>query len=33
MKEIGVDYGQGFLLHRPEPIELLLSKLPARQAG
>ena len=25
MKEIGVDYGQGFLLHRPEAIEALLS--------
>ncbi|MEP7296068.1 MAG: EAL domain-containing protein [Burkholderiales bacterium] len=24
MKEVGVDYVQGFLLHRPEPIELVL---------
>ncbi|MDB5817425.1 MAG: bifunctional diguanylate cyclase/phosphodiesterase [Rhizobacter sp.] len=24
MKELGVDYAQGFLLHRPEPIEALL---------
>jgi diguanylate cyclase (GGDEF)-like protein/PAS domain S-box-containing protein len=24
MKEIGVDYAQGFFLHRPEPIELVL---------
>jgi diguanylate cyclase (GGDEF)-like protein/PAS domain S-box-containing protein len=25
MKEIGVDYGQGFLLHKPEAIEALLN--------
>jgi diguanylate cyclase (GGDEF)-like protein/PAS domain S-box-containing protein len=26
MKEIGVDFGQGFLLHHPEPIENLLER-------
>ena len=26
MKELGVDYGQGFLLHRPEPIEALMGR-------
>jgi EAL domain-containing protein (putative c-di-GMP-specific phosphodiesterase class I) len=24
VREIGIDYAQGFLLHRPEPIENLL---------
>lgn len=27
MKEIGVDYGQGFLLHRPEPLASVLGRL------
>jgi EAL domain-containing protein (putative c-di-GMP-specific phosphodiesterase class I) len=31
MKEIGVDFGQGFLLHRPEPIEALLTGLVTTQ--
>jgi EAL domain-containing protein (putative c-di-GMP-specific phosphodiesterase class I) len=32
LREIGVDFAQGFLLHRPEPVEALLG-LPARRAG
>jgi EAL domain-containing protein (putative c-di-GMP-specific phosphodiesterase class I) len=31
VREIGIDYAQGFLLHRPEPIENVLG-LRARQA-
>lgn len=30
--EMGVDYGQGFLLHRAEPIDVLLSQSSAEQA-
>jgi diguanylate cyclase len=26
IREIGIDYAQGFLLHRPEPIELVVAK-------
>jgi diguanylate cyclase len=34
VREIGIDYAQGFLLHRPEPIELVLEQIAkAPEAG
>lgn len=33
MKEIGIDYGQGFLLHRPEPLKALLRKSSSKSSG
>ena len=33
MKELGVDYGQGFLLHYPEPLELVLGKYEKQQSA
>ena len=29
VRELGIDFAQGFLLHRPEPIEVVLSLQPA----
>jgi len=31
LEEIGVDYAQGFLLHRPEPIQNLLCFSPTHR--
>ena len=33
MKELGVDYGQGFLLHCPEPLERVLGKFARKQSA
>ena len=30
LRKIGVDYAQGFLLHRPEPIEAVFQRLPSQ---
>ena len=33
VKELGIDYAQGFLLHRPEPIDQLLDERPQPRPG
>ena len=33
VREIGIDFAQGFLLHRPEPIEAVLGMQPARPSA